>query len=96
MTLAQINKKLKKYLPEIKKKYKVKSLGIFGSYVRNKQKKGSDIDILVEFSETPGLFKFVELAFFLEELLGLKVDLVTKEALRPIMKKNILNEAVYL
>lgn len=76
----------------IKKKYHVKKRGVFGSYVRGEQKKRSDIDILVEFKKTPDFFEFLEL----EEYLGRKVDLVTRDALKPYIGRHILEEVVYL
>jgi hypothetical protein len=77
-------------------KYKVKSIGVFGSFVKGKQQKKSDIDILVEFTETVDFFQFLELEEHLEKLLGIKVDLVTKRALKPYIKENILKEIVYV
>jgi predicted nucleotidyltransferase len=74
----------------------VQTIGIFGSYVRGEQKKKSDLDILVEFSEPIGLFKFVELEDFLSQELNLKVDLVMKDALKPRIKDSILKEAIYV
>lgn len=96
MKLEQIKKILNKQLPFLRKKYKVKSIGIFGSFARGEQRKGSDIDILVEFSEPIGFFKFIDLADFLEEQLGCKVDLVTKKALKPLIKDKILKEVAYV
>lgn len=86
-------KHLHKMLPELKQEYKVASLAVFGSYVRGEQTNSSDLDILVEFSETPGLIKFIELENYLSDNLGIKVDLVHKKALKPNIGKNILNEA---
>ncbi len=80
----------------LKKKFKVKEIGIFGSYVRGEQKETSDVDILVEFEETPTLLEFVELENHLTELLGVKVDLVMKRALKPTIKESILKEVVYV
>jgi len=94
--LEEIKKKIKELEPLLKEQFKVKRIGIFGSYVRREQKKGSDIDILVEFSETPDLFEFIELENFLRKLLKIKVDLVTKEALKPLIKKEILRETAYI
>ena len=85
---------LKQHKKELSEKYKVKEIGIFGSYVRGEQKKRSDIDILVEFEEVPDLFRFLELERYLEGLLGLKVDLVRKKALREELKDTILSEVV--
>lgn len=79
-------------LPELKEKYHVSYLGIFGSYIRGEQKSESDLDILVEFSKTPTIFKFVNLENYLSDTLGVKVDLVMKEALKPNIGKHILSE----
>ena len=70
-------------LPFLQQRYNVKSLGIFGSVARNEQKRGSDIDILVEFSSPIGFFDFVRLENFLTKTLNQKVDLVSKKALKP-------------
>lgn len=85
---------LRCHLPEIAKRYDVKSLEIFGSYVRGEQDMESDLDVLVEFEKVPGLFKYIELENRLEELLDVKVDLVMKRALKPRIEKQILAEAV--
>ncbi|KXS40452.1 nucleotidyltransferase family protein [Methanolobus zinderi] len=81
-------------LPELEDRFKVSSLAIFGSYGRREQTDSSDLDILVEFSEAPGLLEFVELENYLSDTLGVKVDLVLKSALKPNIGENILNEAV--
>jgi len=75
-TLKEIEAILKQHEHELEEKYKVKKIGIFGSYARGEQQEGSDIDIIVEFKEPVG-FLFVHLADFLEKILGAKVDLVT-------------------
>lgn len=85
---------LREKMPVLREKYKVKDLGVFGSYVRGEQKKGSDLDILVEFQEPVGLFKFMELEEFLEKNTGVKIDLVSKKALKPRIGKHILEEVV--
>lgn len=87
---------LARHKMELKQKYHVKEIGIFGSYVRGDQKRKSDIDILVEFEEVPGLFKFIELEDYLTEILGIKTDLVMKDALKPYIGKHILDEVIYL
>jgi predicted nucleotidyltransferase len=78
----------------IKKEFKVKEIGIFGSYVRGEQEEDSDIDILVEFSEPVGFFTFLDLEEYLKELLGIKVDLVSKKALKPTVGQYILQEMI--
>ena len=85
---------LRKHSKEIEKMYKVSYLGIFGSYVREEQTEASDIDMLVEFSETPSLIRFIQLENYLSEFLGVKVDLVMKSALRPSIGKHILEKAI--
>lgn len=85
---------LKQHKKELAEKYRVKEIGIFGSYARGEQKKRSDVDILVEFEEVPDLFKFLELERYLEELFGLRVDLVRKKALREELKDTVLSEVV--
>jgi hypothetical protein len=96
MNLDQIKEKINKNKRLLEEKYRVKSIGIFGSAVNNAVGKDSDIDILVEFSEVPDIFEFVALEGFLTNLLGAKVDLVTKKALKPLIKDAILNETVYI
>jgi predicted nucleotidyltransferase len=77
-------------------KYKVKTIGVFGSYVSGKPKRKSDVDILVEFKRAVDFFEFLDLEEYLEQILGIKVDLVTKQALKPYIGKHILEEVVYL
>lgn len=96
LTAREIKKILKKNKKLLEKRYKVKKIGLFGSYTRKEANKKSDIDILVEFSETPDLFEFIDLENFLRKLLGIKVDLATKEALKPLIRKEILKETVYI
>ncbi|KKG12537.1 DNA polymerase III subunit beta [Methanosarcina sp. 2.H.T.1A.6] len=84
--------KLHEMLPELRERYHVSYLGVFGSYIREEQKPESDLDVLVEFSKTPTIFKFVNLENYLSESLGVKVDLVMKDALKPNIGKHILRE----
>lgn len=95
-TLDEIKNILASHREILERKYKVKAIGVFGSYVRGEQKKRSDIDILVEYTETPDFFEFLDLEEYLSNMLGIKVDLVTKNALRPYIGKCILEEVVYL
>ncbi len=92
--LKQILSILSRHRKELGKKYNVKEIGVFGSYVRGEQKKSSDIDILIELESPIGLFKFIELEEYLSKLLKIKVDLVTKNALKPRIGEHILKEAV--
>jgi predicted nucleotidyltransferase len=89
-----IEEKLREYKPILEHQYCVKKIGVFGSYARNEQKDNSDIDIIVEFHRPVG-FQFINLKFFLEEILNKKVDLVTPNALKPQIKEKILSEVSY-
>jgi len=88
--------KLKNHLVEIKSKFKVKEIGIFGSRIKGKAKTGSDIDILVEFEQGYKTFdNYMDLKFYLEKRFGCRVDLVLKNALKEELKPYILSEVVY-
>ena len=76
--------------------FKISEIGIFGSYARGEQRPRSDVDILVEFEEIPGLLEFIRLEDYLSELLSKKVDLVHKKALRPKLREAILREVQYV
>jgi predicted nucleotidyltransferase len=93
-SLEDIRRTLKEHMPELAERHKIKSLGIFGSYVRGEAKKTSDVDLLVEFSETPDIFKFMDLEDDLTALLGKKIDLVTRPALKGNRGNRILREVV--
>jgi predicted nucleotidyltransferase len=95
-TLEKLKAILALHKENLKKNYKVKEIGIFGSYVRHEQKKKSDLDVLVIFYETIDLFTFVELENYLSDILGVKVDLVMKDGIKPRFKERILSEAVYV
>ena len=93
-TLEEIKEILIREKPFLKEKYKVKDVGIFGSYVRGDQQDKSDLDILVEFESPVGFFKFLEIEEYLEKITGIKVELVTKKALKPRIGEYILREVV--
>ena len=76
------------------KKYGVRSLSVFGSVARNRVRKHSDVDLLVEFNQPVGLFEFARLQIYLEKVLGREVDLVTPQALRKELRETILREAI--
>jgi len=94
--IEEIKDKLGELKPMLKDKHKVKSVGIFGSYMRGEENKASDLDILVEFEESANLslLDFTRLENYLSEALGVKVDLVEKNTLKPRIGKNILKEVV--
>ena len=89
-----LKRTLQNHKPELQEKFKVKNIGVFGSYVRGEQKNNSDVDVLVEFKEPIGLFEFMALEYYLSDLLGVKVDLVSKKALKPHIGQRILEEVV--
>ena len=95
--IEDIKTKLEQLKPVLKERYQVETIGFFGSYARGEQNKKSDVDVLVEFSQpnTIDLFDFIELEEFLSKQLGIKVDLVTKSALKPMIKDQILKETIY-
>ncbi len=82
--------------PEVKGRYGVERLGLFGSYLRETQRKRSDVDILVTFSRDIDLFDFLDLREYLESRLHAKVDLVMESALKPAIGKRILAEVEYV
>ena len=94
-TKEEILKILRKELPFIRSKFKVRKIGLFGSYARGDQGEASDVDILVEFEEPVGFFKFIELEDYLSEKLRAKVDLVTPDALKPLIKPHVIKEVIY-
>lgn len=94
--IEEIKKKLEELKPSLKEKFKVRSIGIFGSYVKGVKKKRSDLDILIEFEESAGLslLDFIRLENYLSKVLGVKVDLVERSTLKPRIGKHILEEVV--
>lgn len=92
--LTRFKRLLRQHLPELRERYKIKSLGMFGSYVRGEERKRSDLDVLVEFDRAPTFFEFIDLQDCLSDLLGVKVDLVMKSALKPAIGQRILAEVV--
>ncbi len=90
LEFARIRRMLRDHLRELRERYGVDSLGIFGSFVRGDQRAGSDLDLLVEFDEQPlTLLQFIGLENYLSTILGLKVDLVKKDALKLAIKLNL-------
>ncbi|MEJ5384204.1 MAG: nucleotidyltransferase family protein [Fimbriimonadales bacterium] len=85
---------LQRYLPELQQRYHVRALWLFGSHARGEQRRRSDIDILVEFRETPSLLKLARLQHELTQLLGKRVDLALKDALKPNIARRIREEAI--
>ena len=96
MGKQEIIKIIQNSKPEMESHYGVQRLGLFGSYVREKQRKNSDIDILVTFNRDIDLFEFLDLREYLEGKLHGKVDLVMESALKPAIGKHILSEVEYV
>jgi len=92
--VQEIRETLQEKKGELRERYNVKEIGIFGSCVRGDRRAGSDVDILVEFESPIGFFKFLELEEYLEGLLGTEVDLVSRKALKPRIGKRILEEVI--
>lgn len=97
-SVDELKKTLKSHESILKDKYGIREIGIFGSYVKGKAKKSSDLDILVDFQKDAdiGFLEFIELENYLSDLLGVKVDLVMKDSLKPRIGKHILKEVAYL
>ena len=96
LEISEIKDKIKNELDYLRKEYKVKEIGIFGSYVRGDVEKDSDLDILVTVDLSIDLLAFIDLEQYLSEKLGIKVDLVMKDALKPYIGKQILKEVIYV
>ena len=96
-TLDDVQKQLRAEMPYLRERYHVERLGICGSYVRKDQTEESDLDLLVTFSKTPGLLDFIGLKHYLEDRLGLSVDLGMPDALKEgPSADNIRREVKYL
>jgi predicted nucleotidyltransferase len=93
LNLEHIREKLRQELPVLRQKFSVKSLSIFGSVAR-RDPQPNDLDLLVEFHEIPGLFGFIGLENYLSDCLGVKVDLVMSDTLRPRIGQRVLQEAI--
>ncbi|MCL6088172.1 MAG: nucleotidyltransferase family protein [Actinobacteria bacterium] len=92
--IIEIREILKEHKKELKVKYKIKEIGIFGSYIKGMQKETSDIDVLVAFEKPVSLLHIVAFENYLSDMLGVKVDVVPKNNIRKEFRKNILKEAV--
>ena len=87
---------LRQHLPDLQRRYPIRALWLFGSHARGEQRRRSDIDVLVEFSEMPTLLDLARLQHELTRLLGKRVDLTLKDAVKPHIGKRILEEAIPL
>jgi predicted nucleotidyltransferase len=95
-TIKEIEKIIQRHKQELNEKYGLITIGVFGSYARGDQGSESDLDVLVEVRRPMGFVKFIRLENYLSQLLGVKVDLVTKKALKPNIGRRILQEVQYV
>lgn len=93
-SLDEITHKLRRALPDLKRRYPIRELAVFGSYARDEQSSGSDLDILLDYAEAPSFFELSRLQQELEAITHVRVDLVPKPALKPALRERILREAV--
>jgi uncharacterized protein len=93
MSVQDVVKRLQESRPGWER-YGVAALFVFGSVARGEARDGSDVDLLVDFSRPIGLFEFIGLQDYLTSVLGRRVDLVTRAALKPRMRERVLTEAV--
>jgi len=97
MRIIELKKRLEESKPYMEKTFHVREIGIFGSFVKGSHTVQSDVDILIDFKQGhKDLFNFMRLKYYLEGLLGKKVDLVMKKAIKPMLKKNIFREVEYV
>jgi predicted nucleotidyltransferase len=93
LNLEQVQERLREELPMLRQKFSVKSLAVFGSVARH-EPQPNDLDLLVEFYDPPGLLGFTALQYHLSDLLGVKVDLVMPDGLKPRVSERVLKEMV--
>ena len=91
--LVELLTHLRDLMPRLQRQYHVRTLEVFGSYVRGQARPESDLDVLVTFDQTPTLLQFLALENLLSDALGVSVDLVMKDALKPDLRERILAEA---
>jgi predicted nucleotidyltransferase len=94
--IEELKQILNKHKESLKEEYMIKEIGVFGSYIKNKEQEASDIDILVDFQNAVDLLTFVHLKNHLSDLLQVDVDLVMKKALKPGIGERVLKEVVYI
>ena len=96
MTRAEAIRILQKALPGLKERYGVQDLAIFGSVARDEAGPESDIDVLVAFEGRTRFRAFMGLQFELEDILGVKVDLVTQKALKPLTRPAVEKDLIHV
>lgn len=95
-TFDELRQVLSQQKQSLCENYQITEIGIFGSYARGEQTESSDVNILVDYETAPTFIMLVEFRDFLSRLLGLKVDIVTKNGLKPRILERVLAEAIYI
>lgn len=95
-TLEDIKQTLVQSKALLWENYRITQVGIFGSYARGEQTEQSDVDVLIDYEQAPTLFKLVELCDYLSGLIGMRVDVVTKNGLKPRIRDLVLSEVIYV
>ena len=95
-SVEEIEEILKSFKNDIKRNYKAEIVGIFGSFARGEQKSDSDVDILVKFYKNATLFDYMRLSMFLQEKLGIDVDIVPQDTIREELRERIVKEAIFI
>ena len=96
MNKQEILTQLTNHAEQIRQLFSVRQLSVFGSVARGQADESSDVDILVEFDKKANFDRFMDLKFYLEDLLGRQIDLVTRNALRPRLKQRIEREIIHV
>lgn len=96
MTKHEVLDRLTERAQDVRQRFAVKTLAVFGSVARGEGRAGSDVDVLVAFDGPADFDRFMDLKFFLEDILGVRVDLVTDKALRPQLRPAIEREAIHV
>src|SRR5881392_2080384 len=95
-TLNEVMAELRRLQPQLQRRYPIRQMGVFGSYVHGSQRQDSDLDVLVDLDDAVGLLDLVGLKQDLSDALGIEVDLVTKDGLKRRIGQRILSEVVML
>ncbi|MFH0791883.1 MAG: nucleotidyltransferase family protein [bacterium] len=96
MNKEEVKEKIGLEIDFLREKYHIERIGVFGSVARDENNEKSDIDILVDFSTPIGFFDFIRLETFLSKILGKEVDLISRRALKPSIKEDVLRETIYV
>jgi predicted nucleotidyltransferase len=92
--VARLARILREHLPDLRERYGISSLELFGSYVRNEQHQDSDLDVLVGYQRAPSLLGLIALQDHLSDLLGVRVDLTMRSGLRPGIRRYLLTDTI--